>query len=502
MKILAGYQFFPWNKEQKLEAVYLNTDLLINPHMIILGASGVGKSYTLKSFMAQAMAQSAETRFIIYDVHGDLDVPGESEVLFSEQSPYGLNPFIVDPDPHYGGVNRCIRNFLRIVNQTTSPRLGVSQESVMRQLLLDVFMDFGFDPNDADTWWVSSDEQHMLSKGRNNRLYLEIPFDQKDKAKALHARWDQKMSCWYIQSEMYNDDFKQWPLAHRKRKYPSLQDVYNYAYAVYQEKFMGSDEKAIRELQAVNKLSQQYQKKLIQKLKRKSHSDAMVYDEDEELAIDKAKEKAKEAYNNYVERIQTGMELDTLMKYDSPDTLKTVLIRLENILNTGVFKSEYPPFDPNAKIWRFNLSALEAPEKRMLVYIDLQHRFSQAMKRGICKGVKEILVMDELGLYTSAADEKGEGIVGRIASEARKFGLGLWAATQNPAQVPETLISSVGTKVLLGIDEGFWDSAVRKFKIEPTLLKFIQPKQTIGIQLKEAGSLKLKWQWVILNPKK
>jgi hypothetical protein len=108
----------------------------------------------------------------------------------------------------------------------------------------------------------------------------------------------------------------------------------------------------------------------------------------------------------------------------------------------------------------------------------------------------DIVVLDELGVYTSSADKDGgDGIIGIICREARKFGLGMWAANQSPEGVPSSLITSVGTKIILGMDGKFYPSAVREMQIDLKLLQWIAPWKSMAVQMKEAGNLKVRWWW-------
>lgn len=74
---------------------------LANGHIGITGTSGSGKTYQIRRFVS-ALSQDPETQITIFDYHGDIDIDGASEVLFSESTRYGYNPFVVNPDAHYG----------------------------------------------------------------------------------------------------------------------------------------------------------------------------------------------------------------------------------------------------------------------------------------------------------------------------------------------------------------------------------------------------------------
>ncbi len=44
----------------------------------------------------------------------------------------------------------------------------------------------------------------------DSRLYLDVPFAQKDQAKALGARWDARRKKWYIPDGIDSVPFRRW----------------------------------------------------------------------------------------------------------------------------------------------------------------------------------------------------------------------------------------------------------------------------------------------------
>jgi hypothetical protein len=494
MLITWGNDYFA-ARDGRRSPVRMDTEKLINGHVLIVGSSGVGKSYTIRRMIAQGHETAPKVRFHVFDVHGDLEVPGASVVQFSEQAPFGLNPLRVNPDPTFGGVRRCVQTFLRVINQASTTALGVKQESVVRNLLIDVYRDFGFLMDDSGTWAVNEYQSRLVGGGADNRLYLEVPIAEKDAAKALGARWDGDKKHWWVHTEKYKGDLTKWPPAYKERSYPTVSDVAAYARRLHEERFLGSDQKAVRALGHLNKVARGLQKKLLDSMRLKNQDS---YDEEAEATLDDAREKALEAYEDFINSVRTGYELENLIKYDSPDVLKSVVDRLDNLKATGIFKSKPPPFSADASIWRYKLNALSHEEKKMMVLFLLQDIFNKAVQRGEQKDVVEVVVLDELSTYVTSQDESGDGIIGVVAREARKFGLALWAANQSPANVPESLVSSVGSKVLLGLDEMYWNSAVQKLRTDTKLLAWIQPHHTIAVQMKEKGALKNRWWWVQL----
>ncbi len=494
MLITLGTDYFE-SKGGRVSPIRLDTQKLINGHVLIVGSSGVGKSHTIRRMIADGHRSAPSVRFHVFDVHGDLEVPGASVVQFSEQAAFGLNPLRVNPSREFGGVRKCIQTFLRTINQASTTALGVKQESVLRNLLEDVYRDFGFEASDPSTWGLNSYESRLVSSGTDNRLYLQVPLAEKDEAKALGARWDGAARLWWVHAHKYAGDLLKWPPAYKERTYPTVADVAEYAKRLHEERFLGSDQKAVRALAGLNRAARMHQRKLLDSVRLRNQN---LVDEEAEAALDLARLKAIEAFTDYANAVRTGFELESLIKYDSPDVLKSVLDRLNNLRATGIFKSEPPPFDESQAVWRYKLNALSQEEKKMMVLFLMQDIFYRAVQRGEQPDVVEVIVLDELSTYTSTQDENGDGIIGVVSREARKFGLALWAANQSPANVPESLTSSVGTKIVLGLDEMYWNSAVQKLRIETKLLNWIQPHHTMAAQLKERGSAKSRWWWIQL----
>jgi hypothetical protein len=494
MKMLLGYDYFGSKNGQQVP-VEFDTNKLINPHMLILGASGVGKSWTFRRLIRQGRASAPAVRFHVFDVHGDLEIEDASVVQYSEVAPFGLNPLRVNPSPEFGGVRKCIQAFIRIINQASSTALGVKQESVLRNLLLDVYRDFGFEAEDPSTWSLNALESRLLSAGADNRLYLVVPMEDKEKAKSMGARWEPTLRHWWVPAHTYKGELTQWSPAHKTREYPSVADVTAYARRLHEEKFLGSDQAALRALMQLNKTARNVQRKALDAARLRKQN---IFDGDAQEELEVAGAKAVDAYTDYVKSIRTGYELETLLKYDSPDVLKGVLDRLSNLTSTGIFKTVQAPFDPNKSVWRYKLNTLGMEEKKMMVLFLLQDLFNRAMERGEQKTVVEVAVLDELSTYTGSQDDDGDGIIGVVARQARKFGLGLWAADQSPAGIPASLTSSLGTKIILGVDELYWNDAVSKLRMESKLVQWISPQVTMAAQLKEAGSTKNRWWWVVL----
>lgn len=467
----------------------------VNPHILVEGMSGAGKSYTLRSAIRQ-MCETADPkspvklRIHVFDPHGDMEIEGASSVMFSEQSKCGMNPLRVNSDPHFGGLRKRVQGFIATMNRVMR-QLGGKQEAALRNILYDLYASHGFRQDDPSTWLIDDSSAHLISDGSDNRLYLDVPRPEKDQAKALGAKWDPDKFCWWVAPDQYQGGITRWQPKTAGRTHPSITDALNYARRILRMSFMGSDQEAITNLDIHNRAVSSYQKKVLEAMRR---GDQVIDKDKQEADLEKSGAKAIESFSNYVAKIRSGIEIEAVMKYDSVDVLKSVVDRLENLEAIGVFRPTPPPFDPNATVWHYNLRALSMEERKLFVLFRLEEMFMNAVQRGEQDDVVEVAVLDEAHIYM---DDDPENILNTISKEARKFGLALVAASQSPMHFPDDFVTTVATKIILGLDESFWVPAARKMRVPEAALKWIRPTQSLLAQLKEKGSSKTEWSWVV-----
>jgi hypothetical protein len=77
--------------------------------------------------------------------------------------------------------------------------------------------------------------------------------------------------------------------------------------------------------------------------------------------------------------------------------------------------------------------------------------------------------------------------------------VGLFCASQSPTHFSDDFISNVSTKIILGIDQMYWDGSVRKLKIEQQALEWIVPHQQMVVQMNNKGETRNKFQWALLK---
>jgi Cdc6-like AAA superfamily ATPase len=78
---------------------YWNPASLPNGHIVAIGASGSGKTQTLKAIAHELHANYPELQVILLDFHGDQEIVGETCYPLHMASPYGIKPLVVNLDP-------------------------------------------------------------------------------------------------------------------------------------------------------------------------------------------------------------------------------------------------------------------------------------------------------------------------------------------------------------------------------------------------------------------
>lgn len=411
---------------------------LINGHMLLCGMSGTGKSFQSKRFLASAAAAGLDVD--IFDVHDELgDAPTARSVVYSQATGYGYNPLELDQDVHVGGPLRQADFFVSLIRSVTVG-FGPIQEAVLRNLLADVYAANGIFPDNQHSW----DRQSITAAKRREIV--------------ASRRWKEL--------RVY---------------YPTLEDLHSYAMRKVQALTIGGDSLAASAFENLTKVMKQIQRN------NRNWNKAAEPEEREalELKMESLKEKAIEVYSNFIIQMETGREVEDMLKYNSVETLSGILRRLDLLNTAGIFNANPPPFG-DAKVKVHQIKALTREQQILFARLRLREIFEQRKAEGAMSrpGLRHIVFLDEAHKYFV---EDSDDIINIIAKEARKFGIGLWCASQQPTEFPESFITNCGATVLLGIHSSFWQGSMRKLRISEDQLKSVRTKEVLAVKLQRDG---------------
>lgn len=425
-------------KNGKPEAINWNPDLLSNGHVGITGTSGAGKTHQIKRF-AEYFSQIPGMELDIFDYHGDIDIDGASVVTFSEQTKYGYNPFVVNLDPHYGGLRKSTNAIIEIMS--SSRKLGEQQSAVLRNLVMDCYAMKRMYPDNPRSW-----EKRDAPEAECEDLYNK-------------RNWNELAKC-----------------------YPTLIDLERLIVRKLKLSKLGLDDnnQAKKSLFAFEDFMRSAKSLRLAKTK------AAKQDNDEgQAALDKSRNRAVEEYTKALEAVEDGTEFDDLIKYHSEDTLQSLLTRVQNVRALGLFNANPPPFTNNCRRYYIKPMASSTEELKMFIFSRLRAIFREEMQRGESHGkIRRAVIVDEGKRF---CDEDSENILNVIANEARKFGVLLLLASQSPVHFSTDFINSAGTLLIQNMATGDYDMAARKLQIDKDKLTYLVPRKNGLVRLLEVG---------------
>lgn len=477
-------------------AVALDTQRAVNAHGLFVGTSGTGKTHMIRHSVTgvvnSAAASRRPLRVHVFDVHGDITIPGASNVLFSQSTPWGFNPLELNPDPHFGGVRAVVEQFIRDIGRQKT--IGVKQEAQLRYLLEDLFVQRGFLLDDPSTW-VPEDPRLIRAKlaGKESRVYLDVAWEHRDRFKSLLRTsegqfiggWDADLKCWWVEKERYEGDLLMWSPRVLFKTSPTVDDLVAFTESKLKAMTMGGNGASTALLLEHMRAASLFHRRALE-LNRKGEGLSDEDRRDMETKLDATRQKAMDSYDSFLQSVEHGRELQEILRYNSLDVLTSVYERLQNLRAAGIFRGAPPPFTPQAAVWRYELKPLSVETQRMFVAVVARRIFERAVQRGEQSEVIEVIVIDEASRFVYDDDDN---ILNVIANEARKFGLAIWCAAQSPIQFSEDFLKNVAFKVVLGLAESDIRKSVVKLGItEADHAQIIAQRRGL-VQVRHAGEL-------------
>jgi DNA phosphorothioation-dependent restriction protein DptH len=128
-----------------------------NPHVLIIGESGFGKTYATACLIAELTRQGLPS--VVFDYGQGFTAETTPRAFFewtkpievrASQAGIAINPLQIFPSDQHGPLNvaqRIADTFAHVYSQ-----IGVQQHAVLRQAVLDVLADQAISPDAPDTW--------------------------------------------------------------------------------------------------------------------------------------------------------------------------------------------------------------------------------------------------------------------------------------------------------------------------------------------------------------
>ena len=138
------------------DGIILGDDVVWNPaalpngHVVLIGASGSGKTQTLKAIAYELPKLFPSVRLIIVDFHGDLELPNETYYPLDMESPHGINPLTIDLDTKGGGPNLQAIAIATVLKRALT--MGANQEGLVIEIINNCYLSRGIKQDDIKTW--------------------------------------------------------------------------------------------------------------------------------------------------------------------------------------------------------------------------------------------------------------------------------------------------------------------------------------------------------------
>ncbi len=438
-----GADLVTLHKQRERVPVLWEPDHLANHHVAVLGTSGAGKTTWIRRFIT---ALPSDVQIDVFDYHGDIytNAPDAAEVLYSRETRHGFNPLIINPDIHYGGVERAIREVLDAFNQT-STRLGIRQAELLHSLLVEVYAARGIREDDPASW------QRRVGTARE--------------LAALHNGGDVEGLRAY---------------------FPTLSDVHEAARRRLFAQIGGIDDAgdgtaALDAFEVYRKAVGGFHRQA-RKMRGAEFNTDQAMEKATTTLVDQRKA-AMAAFETYLCSLENGREVDEISAMANKDTLMALMSRLRALAATGLFEPNPPPFG-RARIRRHNLRPLaQSPDElNMFLRLRLRAIIKQMMQAGHVDGrLRRMIILDEAKPFSG---DEADNPINIIATQMRKFGLGLLLASQSIHHLSQDFTKNAATLLLLDADTQEWDAVSRSLRIPLNALKQLKHHEIAAVRMR------------------
>jgi predicted GIY-YIG superfamily endonuclease/energy-coupling factor transporter ATP-binding protein EcfA2 len=429
------------------EGYYWNPSTLPNSHIVAIGASGSGKTQTLKAIAFSLRQTYPQMQVILLDFHGDQEIIGETCYPIHMASPHGINPLVVNLDPEGGGPNLQAIQIAAILKK--SLRLGPNQEGMLIEIIKTCYLKRGIVQEQQETWSLEPPNFDDIEEELNRRV--ATAFQDKEKKELAESICLQNLPVGKPNASGIYFIFHQNQL------------VYIGAARNIQQRFDGHHH--IRYL-----LKDQYPGETVE-IRYYEH----LADWQDLIKLE-----------NYLIQIHQPSLNQTTLRTECQDSQKLKL-KLAATFQYGVFSRPQPELTEN--LVRIDLSKLPPS----LAALSAESLAAQLMNQHRLKGeIQGRLPRTFLFIDEAKEMPKTEGSAcDRIICDGRKYGLSLVLASQSERHLSQDVISNSASKIVLPIDQTEVKKVASKFRFAENKVAALEPLTALCRFGKEAEFIEI-----------
>lgn len=413
----------------------------INQHLLICGISGGGKTTLLKQLTKYL--QNRQKHMYIFDMQGDLYIKGEHCIEFTAwDSAYGINPYEFGSgikEQHLrdviegrmtldveslsilknSGPSVQVLEMIDIIKKNFMPNMGTNQEPILKRLLLDTYKMKGIIYDDYTTWLKplpSLEDTKLLIEKISDAFGLISSGIDKGSVKAI------KQIIKTIDKGRDNGEFKDFDEKAESGSYESF-----------------------------SKAHEVLDKYLMAKVKNLPEAEDDFFSE-------------------------YGIESEFYMRKDVIRVVAKLGFNIDTLIESGVFHSTKPEIKSGLN--RINISGLRHETQRFMADVFLGKVFRACKIRGEYsklpaerkkRGEKcdTYIIVDETKLIVPSGKEKNDpfSYLNRIATESRKYGLGLIVVAQTSVHFPDEFLRNFYSQIILTTNKADYDNTRKNFGV-------------------------------------
>ncbi len=433
----------------------------MNPHMLICGGSGSGKTSLLLR-IAKYLAERGKHIFI-FDLKGDMVIYDDNNQRMGNyieftawNSKYGINPFEFDTGVvneelleiissktmtdaqrfkvQNSGPKVQVERIIEIIKKNFLPNMGTNQKDILTYLFSDTYLSKNFKYNDANTWL------NELPSLKDTQILIE-----RIKAYANNPEGN------ILGSESIS----------------LINSIKHDVIGLASLKIRLSDGDDSAEIKTKTEI-----------LQKKIHSNV------EDYIKHGTEEFTEESASNNDEWFSArGIDPEKYSTKEIQRTVEKMSSYINALVDSGVFHSTRPPVKNGLNI--INISGLDVSIQRFIVDVWLGKVFKSCKIRGTYaeranrqRGAKcdTYAIIDESKLIAGTSRDKNDpySYLNRTATEARSCGLGLIVASQSAEHFPPEFLKNFNSQIVLSTGIADFDSVRKSFGIDKNLLEFTQ----------------------------